>query len=54
MKTLDTSEYWALYYHIYLYIKKTGNYDMAMKLYKKPVVVKYFAHYCKLEEKQAK
>ena len=42
MKAIDTSEYWAMYYHVYLFFKSGGTLDKAIKKYKRMDVVKYF------------
>ena len=41
MKT-DVSEYWALYYHVYLFFKSGGTLDKAMVKFKCKDVVEYF------------
>jgi len=52
MKTDRTIEYWALYYHIYVFIKNTGDYAMAMEMFKQPLVVQYFINYHRNEIKE--
>jgi len=47
MKT-DTSEYWAMYYHVYLFFKNGGTLHSAMKKFHRMDVVKYFYNYSKV------
>jgi hypothetical protein len=44
----DTSEYWAMYYHVYLFFKSGGTLDKAMKKFHRVDVVKYFYNYNKV------
>ena len=44
MKT-DVSEYWAMYYHVYLFFKLGGTLDKAIKKYKRMDVVMYFYNF---------
>lgn len=46
MKT-DISEYWAVYYHVYLFFEKGGTFHSALKKYNRVDVVKYFYNYFK-------
>jgi hypothetical protein len=45
MKATDTSEYWAMYYHVYLFFKQGGTLHSALKKYNRVDVVKYFYNY---------
>jgi hypothetical protein len=44
----DVSEYWAMYYHVYLFFKSGGTLDKAIKKYKRMDVVKYFHQFNKM------
>ena len=44
----DTSEYWAMYYHVYLFFKNGGTLHSAMKKFHRVDVVKYFYNYSKV------
>jgi hypothetical protein len=48
MKATDTSEYWAMYYHVYLFFKNGGTLHSAMKKFHRVDVVKYFYNYSKV------
>lgn len=41
----DVSEYWALYYHVYLFFKLGGTLDKALNKFKRKDVVEYFYNF---------
>lgn len=44
----DTSEYWAMYYHVYLFFKNGGTLHSAINKFHRVDVVKYFYNYSKV------
>jgi len=48
MKAIDTSEYWAMYYHVYLFFKNGGTLHSAIRKFHRVDVVKYFYNYSKV------
>jgi len=45
MKAIDVSEYWAMYYHVYVFFKQGGTLNAALRKYSRVDVVKYFYNY---------